>query len=118
MAMEAHLSFERWVEDRVGGADASETVKELEAKMPRRLKKRRQVYGEDGSEAGFEEYYDYIFAEDMAEKPKGLGILEAAQKWAATMGEEDDDEDDEDDDEDDDDDEDEEEDDDDDDDGE
>merc|ERR1712037_1055337 len=33
------------------------------------VKKRRKVQGEDGSDHGWEEYFDYIFPEDEAAKP-------------------------------------------------
>ena len=33
--------------------------------MPRRVKKRRQIQTEDGVDAGWEEYYDYIFPQDQ-----------------------------------------------------
>jgi crooked neck len=34
----------------------------------------------DGQDAGFEEYYDYIFP-DSKNLPSGLKLVEAAQKW-------------------------------------
>ena len=33
--------------------------------MPRRVKKRRQIQTEDGVDAGWEEYFDYIFPQDQ-----------------------------------------------------
>lgn len=33
--------------------------------MPRKVKKRRQITDEDGTDAGWEEYYDYIFPQDQ-----------------------------------------------------
>jgi len=33
------------------------------------------------AEAGWEEYYDYVFPDDQAEQRKGLKILEMAHKW-------------------------------------
>lgn len=38
--------------------------------MPRRVKKRRQIQTEDGVDAGWEEYYDYIFPQDQ-----GMSLL-------------------------------------------
>ena len=32
--------------------------------MPRRVKKRRQLTTDTGADAGWEEYWDYIFPED------------------------------------------------------
>merc|ERR1711909_139976 len=48
--------------------------------MPRRVKKRRKVEAEDGSDQGWEEYFDYIFPEDEAAKPN-LKLLAMAKMW-------------------------------------
>merc|ERR1712025_576150 len=48
--------------------------------MPRRVKKRRKIETEDGSDAGWEEYFDYIFPEDEAAKPN-LKLLAMAKMW-------------------------------------
>ena len=48
--------------------------------LPRRVKKRRKVQGEDGSDQGWEEYFDYIFPEDEAAKPN-LKLLAMAKMW-------------------------------------
>ena len=48
--------------------------------MPRRVKRKRPIYTEDGTPAGQEEYYDYIFPEEQGAAPN-LKILEAAYKW-------------------------------------
>merc|ERR1719220_2359845 len=48
--------------------------------LPRRVKKRRKVQGEDGSDQGWEEYFDYIFPEDEAAKPN-LKLLAMAKLW-------------------------------------
>jgi crooked neck len=52
----------------------------VEKKMPRRVKRKRPIYTEDGTPAGQEEYYDYIFPEEQGAMPN-LKILEAAYKW-------------------------------------
>lgn len=44
-----------------GNAETSQLV---DKEMPRRAKKRRPIMNEDGIEAGWEEYYDYIFPSD------------------------------------------------------
>ena len=36
----------------------------VELKLPRKVKMRRMATAEDGSELGWEEYYDYIFPDD------------------------------------------------------
>ena len=52
----------------------------IEGKMPRRVKRKRQLYTEAGDKAGFEEYYDYVFP-DEGGAAGGLKILEAAYRW-------------------------------------
>ncbi|XP_011309242.1 protein crooked neck [Fopius arisanus] len=63
-----------------------ETLTKILEKMPRRVKKRRRVMGEDGSEDGWEEVYDFIFPEDESQKPN-LKILAAALQWQLQMAE-------------------------------
>lgn len=41
------------------------TIERVENEMPRRVKKRRQIQTEEGIDAGWEEYYDYIFPSDQ-----------------------------------------------------
>ena len=48
--------------------------------MPKRIKKKRPIVGEDGEAAGWEEFYDYVYPEEEAKAPS-LKILEMAQKW-------------------------------------
>jgi crooked neck len=48
--------------------------------MPRRVKRKRAIFADDGAPAGQEEYYDYIFPEEQGAAPN-LKILEAAYKW-------------------------------------
>merc|ERR1712130_1068447 len=48
--------------------------------MPRRVKKRRKIETDDGSDQGWEEYFDYIFPEDEAAKPN-LKLLAMAKMW-------------------------------------
>lgn len=52
----------------------------VQKKMPKKLKRKRAIMSEDGTPAGYEEYYDYIFPEESAMAPN-LKILEAAYKW-------------------------------------
>lgn len=74
MLLEAWRAFEVTV-----GSDADVLAK-VEKKMPRRVKRKRPIYTEDGTPAGQEEYYDYIFPEEQGAVPN-LKILEAAYKW-------------------------------------
>ncbi|GAB6020509.1 Crooked neck-like protein 1 [Chamberlinius hualienensis] len=73
MLLEAWKSFEEEHGD-------SATLAVVEKEIPRRVKKRRKITREDGSEAGWEEYYDYIFPSDEATQPN-LRILAMAKKW-------------------------------------
>merc|ERR1711872_1176538 len=70
---EAWRDFER--ED---GDEKSQA--EVQQLLPRRVKKRRKVQTEDGSDQGWEEYFDYIFPEDEAAKPN-LKLLAMDKMW-------------------------------------
>ncbi|GJX17185.1 hypothetical protein Tco_0218017, partial [Tanacetum coccineum] len=66
-------------------------------KLPKKLKKRRQIEIDDGP-AGYEEYIDFLFPEES--QASNLKILEQAYKWKkqkVAYDDEDDDDDDEDD---------------------
>ncbi|XDC80994.1 hypothetical protein R6Z07F_012167 [Ovis aries] len=73
MLLESWRSFE----DEFGTASDKERVDKL---MPEKVKKRRKVQADDGSDAGWEEYYDYIFPEDAANQPN-LKLLAMAKLW-------------------------------------
>jgi crooked neck len=77
MLLEAWRSHETAVGDSAG-------VQAVEQRMPKRVKRRRQITGESGEPAGVEEYYDYIFPEDGGDQPN-LKILEAAKRWKEQM---------------------------------
>eukprot|EP01116_Phalansterium_solitarium_P018968 TRINITY_DN5171_c0_g1_i1.p1 TRINITY_DN5171_c0_g1~~TRINITY_DN5171_c0_g1_i1.p1 ORF type:complete len:677 (+),score=289.84 TRINITY_DN5171_c0_g1_i1:159-2189(+) len=54
-------------------------IAEVEKRTPRRVIKKRRIILEDGTEGGWEEYYDYIFpGEDQS---ANLKILERAKQW-------------------------------------
>jgi len=56
-----------------------EKIAQVEAKTPKKIVKKRALKAEDGSDAGFEEYYDYVFpGEDSS---SALKILERAKQW-------------------------------------
>ncbi|XP_078438951.1 uncharacterized protein LOC144709307 [Wolffia australiana] len=64
------------VENSFGSVGDVSIVKK---KLPRKVKRKRPVTSEDGTNVGYEEYIDYIFPdEEVASK---LKILEAAYKW-------------------------------------
>merc|ERR1719244_1872804 len=73
MLLEAWRDFERDEGDEKSRAHVADL-------LPRRAKKRRKVQTEDGSDQGWEEYFDYIFPEDEAAKPN-LKLLAMAKMW-------------------------------------
>ena len=72
--LEAWRAAERALPAGVGDAAA------VEAMMPRKIKKKRMLTADDGSELGWEEYYDYQFPDEQ-KAPANLKILEMAHKW-------------------------------------
>uniref|UniRef100_A0A7S3UEU4 Pre-mRNA-splicing factor Syf1/CRNKL1-like C-terminal HAT-repeats domain-containing protein n=1 Tax=Picocystis salinarum TaxID=88271 RepID=A0A7S3UEU4_9CHLO len=71
--LEAWESFEM---EAAQGNNDSVWVKEVNALMPRRVKRRRLVEDSDI----MEDYYEYIFPDEAAALPN-LKLLEAAQRW-------------------------------------
>jgi crooked neck len=57
-----------------------ETKKEIAQKLPKKVKRKRPVYNQEGVEVGQEEYYDYIFPEEDAISGN-LNLLQMAMKW-------------------------------------
>ena len=57
----------------------------VEVKFPKKIKMRRMVKADDGTDLGWEEYYEYHFPDDE-KKVIGLKILENAMKWKQAMG--------------------------------
>ncbi|KAG8583775.1 hypothetical protein GDO81_008541 [Engystomops pustulosus] len=85
MLLESWRSFEH----ELGSESAQQRVAKL---MPERVKKRRKLQAEDGSDAGWEEYYDYIFPEDAANQPN-LKLLAMAKLWKKQQKDDDEDDD-------------------------
>lgn len=73
------LLLEMWrdFEKEYGTKD---TLENVIAKMPRRVKKRQKIISESGIEEGWEEVFDYIFPEDEMAMPN-LKVLAAAKNW-------------------------------------
>uniref|UniRef100_H2MS39 Crooked neck pre-mRNA splicing factor 1 n=1 Tax=Oryzias latipes TaxID=8090 RepID=H2MS39_ORYLA len=73
------MLLESWrdYEKEFGSDSSRERVSKL---LPEKVKKRRKLTAEDGSDAGWEEYYDYIFPEDAANQPN-LKLLAMAKMW-------------------------------------
>ena len=83
------LVLENWLKLEQSPFGSSELLEAVQAKLPKRIKKRRktQVVNEQTGqevtqeEAGWEEYYDYLFPDDQQAQKKSLKILELAHKW-------------------------------------
>lgn len=73
------MLLESWkdFEDKNGDEERKER---FEQRMPKRIKKRRKVQTEDGTDAGWEEYFDYIFPDDSMAAPN-LKLLQMARLW-------------------------------------
>ncbi|RUS80280.1 hypothetical protein EGW08_011964 [Elysia chlorotica] len=73
------LLLEAWQAlEEAAGDEAS--AQEVEKQMPQKVKKRRKIQTEDGLDAGWEEYFDYIFPDEESAKPN-LKLLALAKKW-------------------------------------
>jgi crooked neck len=61
----------------------AQSVSNVEAKMPRRIKRKRMREDDNGNELGWEEYFDYQFPDDEVTGTAGSSfkILEMAAKW-------------------------------------
>jgi crooked neck len=74
------LLLDAWrVFEKTNGDSAA--VATVEAKMPRRVKKKRMQTDENGNELGWEEYFDYHFPDDEGAAANNLKILDMAAKW-------------------------------------
>jgi len=74
------LLLDAWRVFEKAKGDAS-SVSEVEAKMPRRVKRKRMQTDDDGAELGWEEYFDYHFPDEEGAATSNLKILEMAAKW-------------------------------------
>ena len=102
LSEERVLLLDAWRVFEKAKGDATSLGK-VEGRMPRRIKRKRMREDEDGNEAGWEEYFDYQFADDDDAAASNFKILEMAAKWKEQMaqaGDDDSDSDDDDDDED------------------
>jgi len=73
------MLLEDWIQYETEEGD-EDKIREVQDKQPKRIKKKRQIRTEDGTEAGWEEYYDYMFPDEKSGAPN-LKILEMAHKW-------------------------------------
>ncbi|KJE90514.1 HAT repeat-containing protein [Capsaspora owczarzaki ATCC 30864] len=73
------LLLEAWKDfESVHGS--AETRSEVATKMPMKIKKRKKALAADGSDAGWEEYFDYMFPDEKENAPN-VKLLQMAQKW-------------------------------------
>lgn len=87
MLLESWRAFEANATGTPAGTDGVPPgVAAVEKKMPKRVKRKRVLLGDNGEEEGFEEYYDYIFPDEAGAAPN-LKLLEAAQRWKRLQGE-------------------------------
>lgn len=43
-----------------------EIISQVSRLMPKKVKRRRQIQTEDGVDAGWEEYFDYVFPDEQS----------------------------------------------------
>jgi crooked neck len=79
------LLIESWrdFEEEFGDSGSQEAVRK---NMPTRILKSKKIFNPDGSEAGVEEYYEYVFP-DATQSKTGSKLLEAARKWKVQSNE-------------------------------
>ncbi len=61
----------------------------IKKQLPRKVKKKRKLYLNDGLDGGWEEHWDYVFPEEHAVE-SSLKLLQMARKWKQQEGEEED----------------------------
>eukprot|EP00918_Siedleckia_nematoides_P005415 GHVU01011939.1.p1 GENE.GHVU01011939.1~~GHVU01011939.1.p1 ORF type:complete len:118 (+),score=24.90 GHVU01011939.1:33-356(+) len=71
--------MEHWLKLEKENGD-EESLAAVRAKLPRKVKTKRNLLGADGTSHGWEEYADYVFPEDGVQA-KNLKILKAAHDW-------------------------------------
>ncbi|CBY41825.1 unnamed protein product, partial [Oikopleura dioica] len=75
--LERLLVLEQWLAFENAEKDEA-NLNYVKSQMPRRVKKRRQLTTDTGADAGWEEYWDYIFPEDEVAKPN-MNLLKMAK---------------------------------------
>mmetsp|Transcript_17721 Transcript_17721/g.26883 ORF Transcript_17721/g.26883 Transcript_17721/m.26883 type:complete len:692 (-) Transcript_17721:3304-5379(-) len=80
------LLLDAWrVFEKAKGDDTS--ISNVEAKMPRRIKKKRMRVDDSGQELGWEEIFDYHFPDDNDAASSNIKLLEMAAKWKKEQAE-------------------------------
>ena len=78
MLLEAWRKFEK--ESLRDGHGSQEALDDVEKKLPKKVKRKRPILLDDGTDTGgMEEYYDYVFPDEKT--APNLKILEAAHRW-------------------------------------
>lgn len=62
-----------------------EWIAKVKKMLPQKVKRRRRVINDDGTDGGWEEYYDYVFETDEEARPH-LKLLEIARLWKKKEG--------------------------------
>lgn len=73
------MLLEAWDEFEQEKGDES-SKRKVKVQLPKKVKKKRKRVADDGSDAGWEEYYDYIFPQEGPALPN-LKFLEKAKAW-------------------------------------
>jgi len=86
MKEERVLLLDAWRVFEKSKGDAS-SLAEIDAMLPRRVKRKRMRNDDSGAELGYEEYFDYHFPGDDDANAGNLKILEMAAKWKQAQAE-------------------------------
>uniref|UniRef100_A0A8R7QDT5 Pre-mRNA-splicing factor Syf1/CRNKL1-like C-terminal HAT-repeats domain-containing protein n=2 Tax=Triticum urartu TaxID=4572 RepID=A0A8R7QDT5_TRIUA len=73
------MLLEEWLKTELGFGDLGD-VALVQKKAPRKVKRKRPLPTDDGSNIAYEEYVDYIFPDEVT-PASNLKILAAAYKW-------------------------------------
>jgi len=79
---ERMMILEAWKKFELQHGDTASQMS-IDKKLPRKVKKRRKIQTEDLTDAGWEEYYDYIFPDDQDNQPN-FKLLQMAKMWKQT----------------------------------
>ncbi|ELT94667.1 hypothetical protein CAPTEDRAFT_207252 [Capitella teleta] len=82
------MLLESWKEMEYEHGD-EESQNNVDNMMPKKVKKRKKISTEDGSDAGWEEYFDYIFPDDETAAPN-LKLLSMAKMWKTAVAQDED----------------------------
>jgi crooked neck len=84
---ERALILETWNEFE-GVHGSTKEVEDIQKMQPIRVKKKRRIVDEDNVQAGWEEYWDYQFADEAQAAKPGLKLLAKARAWKKKQMEE------------------------------